>query len=325
MKEPPLEMDTPAERASFARPYWNAATRHGTPDATTTFHDRYNKHDYHYSYGGCGGFVRQDGPRGMALGYLTKVRFMRFLSTPLAKELTGIDLTKPGQGAEQAARVIEVADEFFQLLVDQSVYKPFRDDDYGNVSRSRKLPHGSFCIFTGFQEALASRELKALRKTWKARYTARVAPPPPTESAPAQDWTQHPAYNAEFERLNTEAVEEVNAEIAAQHPPTPPRPAYATCPDIVDEEALAKFMATVYRAATYQTGLGGFGASGHRVQFDEPLFFVQRNMQRRGPNRDEVRVTLVPKAALRKRLRVRALRSEREIHEAFARPRRRNN
>jgi hypothetical protein len=290
-------METSAERASFARPYWNAATRHGTPDATTTFHDRYNKHDYNYSYGGCGGFVRQDGERGMALGYLTKVRFMRFLSTPLAKELTGVDLTKPGQSAEQAARVIEVADEFFQLLVDQSVFRPFRDDDYGNVSRSRKLPHGSFCIFTGFQEALASQELKALRKTWKARYAAKAAPPPPPPTPPPPP----------------------------PPPPTPPRPAYATCPDIADEEALAKFMATVYRAATYQTGLGGFGASGYRVQFDEPLFFVQRNVRRRGPNRDEVRVTLVPKAALRKRLRVRALRSEREIHEAFARPRRRNN
>ena len=68
-----------------------------------------------------------------------------------------------------------------------------------------------------------------------------------------------------------------------------------------------------------------FGASGFRLHYDEPLFFVQRNVQRRGPNRDEVRVTLVPKAALRKRLRVRALRSEREIHEAFARSRRRNN
>ncbi len=282
-------METPAERAAFARPYWNAATRHGTPEATTTFHDRYNKHDYNYSYGGCGGFVHQTGQRGMALGYLTKVRFMRFLSTPMATELTGVDLTKPGRSAEQAARVIKVADEFFELLVDQSVYKPFRDDDYGNVARSRKMPHGSFCIFTGFQEALASRELKALRKTWKARYTETAPAAQPSPAPPA--------------------------------PPSPPpaRAAYATCPDIADEEQLEKFMAMVFRAGTYQTGLGGFGASGHRVQFDEPLFFVQRNVQRRGPNRDAVRVTLVPKAALRKRLRVRALRSEREIHKAFAR------
>ena len=57
--------------------------------------------------------------------------------------------------------------------------------------------------------------------------TGKEAAPAPTESAPAQDWTQHPAYNAEFERRNTEAVKEANADIAkrnapsaaAQHPP----------------------------------------------------------------------------------------------------------
>ena len=44
--------------------------------------------------------------------------------------------------------------------------------------------------------------------------TGKEAAPAPTESAPAQDWTQHPAYNAEFERQNTEAIKEANAEIA---------------------------------------------------------------------------------------------------------------
>ena len=88
-------------KAAFARPFWNAATRYGTLEATTTFHEQFNKRDYHYSYGRCGEFVRQDGKRGMALGYCTKVRFVRFLSTALATELTGLDLTKPGQSAEQ--------------------------------------------------------------------------------------------------------------------------------------------------------------------------------------------------------------------------------
>ena len=46
--------------------------------------------------------------------------------------------------------------------------------------------------------------------------TGKEAAPAPTESAPAQDWTQHPAYNAEFERLNTEAVKEANAEWLAK-------------------------------------------------------------------------------------------------------------
>ena len=175
-----------AEKAAYARPFWNAATRQGTLEATTTFHEQYDKRDYRYSYGRCGDeFVRQDGQRGLALGYLTKVRFTRFLSTsPLAAELTGVDLTRPGQSADRAARVIVVADEFFELLVRYSRSHPFRDGDYGNVARSRKLQDGSFCIFTGFVEAVASRELQALRATWKARYEqapdrAATAPPSP--------------------------------------------------------------------------------------------------------------------------------------------------
>lgn len=80
-------------------------------------------------------------------------------------------------------------------------------------------------------------------------------------------------------------------------------------------------MAMVFRSASYATGMGGFGASGFHVQYDVPLFSVQRNMQRRGLTRGQVRVTLVPKRALRKRLRVRALRSVDEIHAAFERVR----
>ncbi len=159
-------MLSPSKTASFARPYWNAATCYGTAHATTTFHEQYNKRDYRYSYGRCHvEFVRQDGQRGLALGYLTKVRFARFLRTPLATELTGLDLTKPGQCAAQAARVGEVADAFFDLLVQYSQAHPFRDGDYGNVMRSRALPRNSFCIFTGFAEALASPELERLRAT----------------------------------------------------------------------------------------------------------------------------------------------------------------
>ena len=49
------------EKAALARPFWNAATRHGTPDATTTFHEQHDKRDYRYSYGRCGAeFVRQE-------------------------------------------------------------------------------------------------------------------------------------------------------------------------------------------------------------------------------------------------------------------------
>ena len=180
------------DKAAHARPFWNAATRHGTPEATTTFHNQHDKRDYHYSYGRCGEFVRQEGKRGLALGYLTKVRFARFLSMPLAAELTGLDLTRPGRSAEQASRVAVVAEEFFELLVRYSRSHPFRDGDYGNVARSRQLQDGSFCIFTGFVEAVASHKMKALREAWRARY-APVPAPARQPSTPDRAATPPPA------------------------------------------------------------------------------------------------------------------------------------
>tara|TARA_X000001036_G_scaffold386132_1_gene381053 strand:+ start:205 stop:1065 length:861 start_codon:yes stop_codon:yes gene_type:complete len=286
-------MKTSAEKASFARPYWNAATLQGAPHETTTFHTQYNKHDYRYSYGRVGEFVRQDGLRGLALGYLSKVRFIRFVSTPLATELTGIDLTKPGQSGEQAARLNVIAREFFALLVQYSLSHPFRDGDYGNVSRSRGLPHGSFCIFTGFQEALSSKELRALRKVWKQRY--KEQPPQPPQPPPTP---------------------ESRSRSPSPVPPTP-----------VDDEddRLEDRVVEAFRAARAHRADGEFGASGFHVPFDEPLFWVQCNLRRRRRNSGDVRVTLVPKGALRKRLRTRALHAVDEIRAAFARSRRSNN
>mgnify|MGYP000350632198 CR=1 FL=1 len=279
--------------ASFARPYWNAATRYGTAHATTTFHEQYNKRDCVYSYGRCGDFVRQDGLRGLALGYLTKVRFARFLTTPLATELTGLDLTKPGRGAAQSARVVEVTEEFFDLLVRYSHSHPYRDGDYGNVMRSRALPRNSFCIFTGFSEALASREMEALRATWIERYPP---PPPPVPDPP-------PA-------------------------PRAPKAPWATCPAIDDDERLEHFMKVVLRAShpyTSPTEPDAFDATGFRVHYDEPLFFVQRNYNRRRPNWGQVRVAMVLKPPLRKRLRVSVLRTPQEVGAAFERLRRSHN
>ena len=292
---------SPSKTAAYARPFWNAATCYGTAHATTTFHSLYSKHDYRYLYGRCGDFVRQDGQRGLALGYLTKVRCTRFLTTPLATELTGLDLTKPGQGAAQAARVVEVADAFFDLLVRYSKSHPYRDGDYGNVMRSRALPRDSFCIFTGFAEALASRELETLRTTWRERYLPPPAPDPPP---PAPD-PPPPAPN-----------------------PPPWQPWWSPRPTIDEDERLEKFMKLVLSAShpyTSATEPEAFDASGFRIHYDEPLFYVQRNYNRRRPNWGYVRVTMVLKPPLRKRLRVSVLRTDKEIGAAFARLRSRNN
>jgi len=284
-----------SEKAAYARPFWNAATRQGTLEATTTFHEQYNKRDYRYSYGRCGEFVRQDGMRGMALGYLTKVRFTRFLSTPLATELTGIDLTKPGQSADRAARVVVVADELFDLLVQYSRSHPFRDGDYGNVARSRKLLDGSFCIFTGFQEALDSRELRALRDDWKRRFEPPPAPPPPRSSTPPPP---------------------PPAPAPPPPPATPPPPPRAS--PLLEDEILAAYQ----RAASLPERVAAsleFDVAGCRIAHEAPLYAIQLKRKRRGASVGAVTASVVIKGALKRRLGAAVLRSPLEIRRAFER------
>ncbi len=304
---------SPSKTASFARPYWNAATCYGTAHATTTFHEQYNKHDYRYSYGRCGEFVRQDGLRGLALGYCTKVRFTRFLTTPLATELTGIDLTRPGQSAAQAARVAEVADAFFDLLVRYSHSHPYRDGDYGNVMRSRKLPRDSFCIFTGFAEALASPELETLRAMWRARYPSAKAPPaPPTPPPPKPEAPQ--------------------GTVASQPPLPPPSPGTLrsaaaslarTSPKTIHLEALeARLVAEYERASDACVHSHATSPSGCAVHACTGLYTVQTVIARRGVRAGRRQVVAVTKGALRRALHVTAMRSMREIRDAFERPKR---
>jgi hypothetical protein len=285
-----------SEKAAYARPFWNAATRQGTLDATTTFHEQFNKRDYRYSYGRCGDFVRQSGMRGMALGYLTKVRFTRFLSTPLAADLTGVDLTRPGQSADQAARVIVVADAFFELLVRYSRSHPFRDGDYGNVARSRKLPDGSFCIFTGFQEALASRELQSLREGWRQQFVQPPPPPPPPPSAPPPPPP------------------------ASAPPPPPPAPPtrLADDPHPLEAELVAEYERAASTPDHVATSLE-FSASGCYIAHEAPLYVVQLKRKRRGASGGAVAAVVIAKGALRKRLGVAALWSAVEIRSAFGR------
>lgn len=153
-----------ASKAAFARSYWDCATRFGLANSTTTFHTQYNKHDY--SYDG----VRQDGQRGLALGYLTKVRFTRFLQTREGEQLTGVDCSRPGGDAKREERARVIANQFFEMLVRYSQTHPHHEGDYDNVARSRNMQQGSFCVFTGFSEALASDDMAELRKQWKERY-----------------------------------------------------------------------------------------------------------------------------------------------------------
>ena len=275
------------DKAAHARPFWNAATRHGTPEATTTFHDQHDKRDYRYSYGRCGEFVRQEGKRGLALGYLTKVRFTRFLSMPLAAELTGVDLARPGRSAEQASRVAVVAEEFFELLVRYSRSHPFRDGDYGNVARSRQLQDGSFCIFTGFVEAVASHKLKALREAWRARY-APVPAPARQPSTPDR---------------------------AATPPPPPPRSPTPPSADLDLDRLEAEVLA--HLEAPSECAPRELGASGCSVRAQTPLYVVQLTVSGRRVCLGTPRLSVIARGALKRRLRVAAMCSAAEVRCAF--------
>lgn len=292
-------MTSSSKKAAHARPYWNAATRYGTADATTTFHEQYNKRDFNYAYGRCGEFVRQSGMRGMALGYLTKVRFTRFLSTPLAAELTGVDLTRPGQSAQQAARVAVVADEFFNLLVQYSRSHPFRDGDYGNVQRSRMLQDGSFCIFTGFVEAVASRKLQALRATWKERYEQAPAPP---ARLPDRAATAPPSLQRAPSPLPPPSA-----------PPPPPAP--TALPDLDLDLLEAELVA--HLEAPSECASHELGASGCCVRAQAPTYTVQLTVSGRRASCGKTRLSVIAKGALKKRLRVSIMCSVVEVRRAF--------
>ena len=173
---------------TWARKHWDAATQLGTPGATTTFHHLFDKRDFWSFSPTTGGELQQYGKRGKALGYLTKVRFVRYLRTPEAAELTGVDCSRPGSDASSEERMRVISNQFFELLVKYSRSHSREFGDYGNVARSRKLPEGSFCIFTGFSETLSSKELIELRQQWKARFG-----PPPSPEEPAPDPEPEPA------------------------------------------------------------------------------------------------------------------------------------
>tara|TARA_B110000444_G_scaffold229984_1_gene236897 strand:- start:225 stop:854 length:630 start_codon:yes stop_codon:yes gene_type:complete len=204
-----------------------------------------------------------------------------------------MDLTKPGRSADQAARVIVVADEFFKLLVRYSRSHPFRDGDCGNVARSRKLLEGSFCIFTGFQEALASHELHSLREDWQRRFVPPPATPPPPPSTPPP-----PAPTPE--------------------PPPPPQapPPRPGAFDPLEAELVAAYECAAFRGAA---GCVQFGATGSHIASKAPLYTIQLNRRGRRTASGATMVVVITKGALKRRLGVAALWSVAGIRSAFKR------
>lgn len=145
----------------LARQYWDQATELGSPNATTTFHTLYNKHDMD--------------ERPFALGYLTMRKFLRFVQSDLGQGVTGVDCTKPSRNSARQDRVRRTVNEFFELCVKYSKRKERMAGDYANVGQVRSMPDNSYCLFIGFVHALLSPELPDMIARWQREEAKELA------------------------------------------------------------------------------------------------------------------------------------------------------
>ena len=147
---------------------WKLATGHGTEGATTSFTSEFNKD--------------RASERPYALGYLKKIKFLRFCQTEVGKEVVGIDMSKAGAGGgEREGLIRRVCSEFFELCVFYSNLCEAQEDDYENVGNARSMGLGSFTIYQGFAAAIHSTEFTRLRTEWLA---CDILPPPAQVVAP---------------------------------------------------------------------------------------------------------------------------------------------
>ena len=167
------------KRAQYARQFWDVATKAGEAGATTTFHAQHDKNDWYWD----AQHNVQLGDRGNALGYLTQMRFTRWLGSESGRQVTGVDCSRAGRSAERERRVRQIVMQFFGLAVRLSKRCEIRRGDVEAVARCRSLNVGSFCLFPGFTEALLSYELRDLTHAWRQEEAAEVAPDVPTPGA----------------------------------------------------------------------------------------------------------------------------------------------
>ena len=172
--------DAPVSKSKFARSFWDAATQIGTPNATTTFHETYDKTDVQHQVDGS----PYTGQRAMALGFLTKRRLVRFLQSDKGASLTGIDCTRPGLSAVREQRIRQVASEFLDLLVEFTHKYEVVAFDAEAVAEARGMVVGTFCLFRGFSRTIVSSNFAALKSKWQAAQLADASIDPPVASVP---------------------------------------------------------------------------------------------------------------------------------------------
>ena len=301
------------KRAQYARQFWDVATRAGEPGATTTFHEQHDKNDYYWD----AVHNMQRGDRGNALGYLTQMRFTRWLCTESGRRVTGVDCSGAGRNGEREQRVRQIVMQFFGLAVRLSKRCEIRRGDVEAVARCRSLNVGSFCLFPGFTEALLSHELRELSDAWRAAEAAETTSAPvPTSDSPAP---RLPTSDSPAPRLPI-------SDSPAPRLPTQP-PAAPQVPSAMDAQRLA---ASALVAALQDFGEAerlaptlSFGATGCRTYAQTSLYEVRvkrvsrtRSGQPAGP---PFECCVLLRGVLKRGRRTTVLRTAKEIKDAFSR------
>ena len=174
----PNHQSTSSEISAYARPFWEKATGHGTPNATTSFHLQYNKRDIHRVRGRND---RYTGERAMSIGYMKGgVKMMKFLTSDEGRSLVGVDCSKPGSGGQaRQDRIRSVGDEFLALAAYYSKKREYERGDIEAVAEARDMDPSTFATFVGFSYAIVSPEFRALKAKWYNDEHAELAGPQP--------------------------------------------------------------------------------------------------------------------------------------------------
>ena len=152
---------------------WDAATRRGHPDSTTSYHKQHDKQKYEYDAAG-----NQIGERPRSLGFLKFSRFVQWVVRREGLESLGLRLESPGRSAAHETHARAVISALWELMVRCSAEHEIVAGDYAAIGRVRSLRAGSYVTFTGFLSALASEEFERARGAWV------WAPPPPSPPPP---------------------------------------------------------------------------------------------------------------------------------------------
>jgi hypothetical protein len=291
------------KRAQYARQFWDVATRAGEPGATTTFHEQHDKNDYYWD----AVHNMQRGDRGNALGYLTQMRFTRWLGTESGRRVTGVDCSGAGRNGEREQRVRQIVMQFFGLAVRLSKRCEIRRGDVEAVARCRSLNVGSFCLFPGFTEALLSHELRELSDAWRAAEAAEATSAPvPTPLPPTP---RLPTPTSPAPRLPTQPPAAPQVPSAADLHSLAASALVAALQDFGEAERLAPSMS--------------FGATGCRTYAQTSLYEVRvkrvsrtRSGRSAGP---PFECCVLLRGVLKRGRRTTVLRTAKEIKDAFSR------